>query len=293
MPTVPATSQPLPRTVLLIDQGSQVRPWFQQLMSAFAGTLRAESTTEVYVHVENLSLDDFGGDNYYGSLRSHFRAKYRGKPIGVIVCHTSGAMPYASRLRDELWPGTPLILAGIPAPESRKLPASATGFTYDHGLRDTVDMVHALVPDTKQIVLVGNRIASDNWRRHYLEDLAAVGGRFGIIDLTKLPIADLKQRLGKLPADSVVAYFGISRDVTGNSYIPAEALRFVAEASNRPIFVDAETFVGSGAVGGLVVSPGKIGTKAARLALRVLNGERVSDIPVASGNVLTPMFDSR
>jgi hypothetical protein len=58
-----------------------------------------------------IGLDAFGTTgNYYELLRSHFLEKYRGKETGVIVSHTSRAMPYALRLRDELWPGT---LAGI------------------------------------------------------------------------------------------------------------------------------------------------------------------------------------
>ena len=236
-----------------------------------------------------------GADNYYVSLRSHFRDKYRDKAIGAIVCHTSGAMPYALRLRDELWPGTAVILAGVPqrAAELRNLAANVTGFTYSHRLRDTVDTVHALVPGLKQVVLVGNRINSDNWRRHYVEDLAAIRERFEVVDLTRSPIAEMQQRIRELPADAAVTYFGISADVTGERYVPAEAIRFVIEASNRPTFVDAETFVGTGSVGGLVISPTRIGTEAARLALRVLNGEKAAEISVTQGDLRKPVFDWR
>jgi signal transduction histidine kinase len=63
--------------------------------------------------------------------------------------------------------------------------------------------------------------------------------------------------------------------------------------ANRPIIVNSETFVGSGAVGGYVLSPDRIGRDAGRLALRILNGESASDIPVTTGNTLTPIFDWR
>src|SRR5262249_54082414 len=115
-----------------------------------------------------------------------------------------------------------------------------------------------------------------------------------VIDLTGLPLAELRRRLAELPGDSAVVYVGFSTDVTGERYLPAEASQLVAEAANRPTFVDSETFIGTGSVGGLVISPGGIGRVAARFALRILDGENASDIPITnSKEILRPVFDWR
>src|SRR5262249_56463099 len=105
-----------------------------------------------------------------------------------------------------------------------------------------------------------------------------VHARFEVIDLTGLSMAELRQRLTELPGDSAVVYVGFSTDVTGEHYLPAEASQLVAEAANRPTFVDSETQVGSGSVGGLVVSPGGIGRAAARVAFRVLHRENAYEL---------------
>lgn len=115
-----------------------------------------------------------------------------------------------------------------------------------------------------------------------------------MIDLTGLPLAQLTQRLTDLPGDSAVVYVGFSTDVTGEHYLPAEASQIVAEAANRPTFGDSEPYIGLGSVGGLVISPGGIGRVAARFALRILDGENASDIPIAnSEEILRPVFDWR
>src|SRR5262249_53173145 len=107
-------------------------------------------------------------------------------------------------------------------------------------------------------------------------------------------LAQLRQRLTELPGDSAVVYVGFSTDVTGERFLPAEASRLVAEAANRPTFVDSETFIGAGSVGGLVVSPAGIGRVAARFALRILDGEKASDIPITnSEEIRRPVFDWR
>jgi C4-dicarboxylate-specific signal transduction histidine kinase len=46
-------------------------------------------------------------------------------------------------------------------------------------------------------------------------------------------------------------------------------------------------------VGGYVLTPAAIGKGAADLALRILNGESASGIPIAHGNVVRPIFDWR
>src|SRR4029077_578404 len=89
------------------------------------------------------------------------------------------------------------------------------------------------------------------------------------------------------------AYTSIFSDGEGTSYPPIDALRFLAEVANRPIVGAAETFIGPGAVGGYVLTPAAVGKGAAELALRLLNGESASGIPIADGNVIRPIFDWR
>jgi signal transduction histidine kinase len=75
--------------------------------------------------------------------------------------------------------------------------------------------------------------------------------------------------------------------------VPAEVVPLIAERANRPIIVDAETLFGSGAVGGFILSPDQIGHSAGRLALRVVDGEDASRIPIALETSQRPLFDWR
>ena len=293
---VSARAEPLPRTILFLDEDTPIYPWFRQMSEAFYATIRSETENDPFVFIENLGIDEYATADYFDILRSHFRAKYRNTPIGVIVSNASRALPYTLRLRDELWPGTPVVLAGVQERRAARLslPANVTGFTFRHQLQDLVATADALIPGLKRVVLAGSRIEQGSWRQDFLADLADVRARFEVIDLTNLSLAELRQRLTELPDDSAVVYVGFSTDVTGERYLPAEASQLVAEAANRPTFVDSETFIGTGSVGGLVISPSGIGRVAARFALRILDGESPSDIPITNrAEILRPIFDWR
>jgi len=293
---VSARAEPLPRTILLLDEDTPIYPWFRQMSEAFYATIKTETANPPFVFIENLGIDAYATDDYFNILRSHFREKYRNKAIGVIVSNASRYLPYTLRLRDELWPGTPVVLAGIQERRAARLslPSNVTGFTFRHQLQDIVATADALIPGLKRVVLAGSRIQRGGWRQDFLDDLPDVRARFEVIDLTDLSLAELRQRLTELPGDSAVVYVGFSTDVTGERFLPAEASQIVAEAANRPTFVDSETFIGAGSIGGLVISPGGIGRVAARFALRILDGENASDIPITNREeILRPVFDWR
>jgi len=294
--SVSALAEPLPRTILFLDEDTPIYPWFRQMSEAFYATIKTETANPPFVFIESLGIDAYAAPDYFNILRSHFREKYRDKAIGVIVTDASRELAFTLRLRNELWPGTPVVLAGIQERRAARLslPSNVTGFTFRHQLQDIVATADALIPGLKRVVLAGSRIERGGWRQDFLDDVPDVRGRFEVIDLTGLSMAELRQRLGELPGDSAVTYVGFSTDVTGERYLPNEASQLIAEAANRPTFVDSETFIGKGSVGGLVVSPGGIGRVAARFALRILDGENASDIPITnSEEILRPVFDWR
>src|SRR4030095_9096368 len=55
--------------------------------------------------------------------------------------------------------------------------------------------------------------------------------------------------------------------------------------------VASETFLAPGGLGGFVLVPGLIGANAAKMALRILNGESPSSIPVTATDAVKPIFN--
>src|SRR5262249_60479418 len=89
--------------------------------------------------------------------------------------------------------------------------------------------------------------------------------------------------------DAAIIYTGLLNE--GAS--PHEGLAEFATVGNRPIVIDAETSIGYRGTGGFVATPVPIGEATARIALRILDGEAVSKIPVVRGDFTRPVFDWR
>ena len=199
------------------------------------------------------------------------------------------------RSRADLWPGVPVVFASLDAATAARLnlPPDVTGTIRQLTFRNAVITAQALVPDLKRIALVGDAWERQAVRRQYEDELPAFAAEFEIIDLIGLPMTEIRKRVAVLPDNTAIIYTAVNLDGAGVAYRPHEALAAIAEVANRPVVIDVETNIGHGGTGGLVSHPALIGQDAARIALRIINGERPSDIPITEGDVIKPVFDWR
>jgi len=243
------------------------------------------------VYSENLDLNRFPGTQHHEVLRTYLQNKYRDTPIGVLVAQGSSALGFVMRSRAELWPAVPLIFAAVDEETAARLnlPSDVTGTIYQLPFRNMVAAAQALVPNLKRIALVGDPWERQAFRRHYQEQIPAFAAQFEFIDLIGLPMTVIRKRVAVLPDDTAIIYTGLMDEGAG----PHEGLAAFATVANRPIVIDAETSIGYGGTGGFVATPVPMGQATARIALRILDGEAASKIPVVRGDFTRPVFDWR
>ena len=288
-------ADPLPRSVLILDQSDTDSPWYHDFSSAFRSTVNAKSAARVSVYGEHLDLSRFSGPRHHELIRTYLRDKFSDRPIGVVVAQGSSALEFLLRSRSQLWPKAPVVFASIDEVSIARLPLppDVTGTTYQLTFRDAVASARMLVRSLKRIAIVGDPFERQVVRSHFKQEVPAFATELELIDLMGLPMTELRKRVAALPDDTAIIYTAINLDGAGVAYIPYEALAAVAEVANRPIVIDAETSIGYGGTGGLIVTAGPVGQEAAKLALRILDGEQASGIPITAGSFARPIFDWR
>jgi signal transduction histidine kinase len=284
-----------PRSMLVFDQSEERGPFYNQIFTSLRSAVDARTGSPVTIYSEHLDLTRFGGPEYEQELRRHLREKYRDRPIGVIVAIGSATLDYVLRQRADLWPDVPVAFAAVTEQTvaGLKPPADVTGTTTRIKFTDAMIAARAAVPDLKHVAIVGDPLNGQATFRHFAQEIPRDAGDVDVIDLTGLPMGELRTRASALPAQTAIIYTAVYSDGKGTYYPPADAVARVAETANRPIIVCVETFIGRGAVGGFVMVPSVIGQAAARDALRILDGEPASNIPVAVGDSVRPIFDWR
>ena len=280
-------------SVLVLNQSNSFRPWPNQIIGEIRTIMSNRVGGSVSVYVEDLDLYRFNGPGYPESLATYFREKYRDKQIGVVTTVGSSALDYALRLRTSIWPDVPIVFAAVDNKTGDlNIVPGVTGITVQLTLADMIRTARSLLPDTTGFALVGDLLKNQLYYSRFAQELVDYSKDFQFFDLTGLPLADVKQHAAALPKHTVILYIGINTDQS-SVYVSAELVPQIAAVANRPIIVSVETYFGTGAIGGYLLSPRQIGQEAGHLALRVLGGENPSTIPVTASSDPKPVFDWR
>jgi signal transduction histidine kinase len=287
--------QPLPRSVLVIDQFEVGSAFSAATFSSFRTFLGSNSERPISVYTESLDRGRFRGARIDSALQSYLRERYSETPIGAIVANGSATLDVVLRMRRELWPEKPVIFSTVDesALIEFNLPNNVTGATVNLDLGQAVSLAHLLVPNLKRIAVVGDPPERQFVRAHVRAQMDELGAKFELLDLTRLTMLELKQRTASLPDDAMILYLGLTVDAQETAYTSRDAVAMLSGVANRPLIVQAETHIGYGALGGYVADPEAIGRETATMALRVLAGTSPSDIPVTDGKFMKFVFDSR
>lgn len=289
----PSAAEARPHSILYLDQSDLRGPFYYQIFSALRTQVSADGAEPITLYAEDLDLSRFTGEAYKAELEQLVKEKYRDKPIGVIVAVGAAALELVLKWRTELWPQVPIVFTMVEKSDFERLkpPSDVVGSVVLLKLSDAISAARAVVPKLESIVFVGSawesQVVFGNWK----DEIPTATAGLRVIDLSGLPMNETRDRVAVLPAHSAIIYSATYADREGVFYPPATALSLIAEKANRPIIVAAETFLAPGGIGGYVLLPSVMGEDAARLALRILNGEEPADIPVKETGAVKAVFN--
>lgn len=275
-----------PHSILVLDQ-SDGGPFYYQLLAGVRAVVAAHPDGHVTLYNENLDISRFSGQAFEESLKRYLKEKYQKKTIGAIISVGAATTEMVLSWRGELWPGIPVIFSMLDEVDLARIkkPVDVTGLVTHLPLEDEIKAARVAVPDLDTIVLVGDSWSSLVVYRNWGAEVASAAAGLKIIDLVGAKLRDVRKHVTELPQRSAIIYSAMFSDGEGKSYLPSVALSRIAEVANRPIIVPAETFLSSGGFGGYMMLPRQIGEDTAKLALQVLDGSPVSELPPMRGGV--------
>jgi signal transduction histidine kinase len=288
-----ASGDLLTHGVLIINESGSDSPFALQFRDQLRSTLVGEISLNVGLYSESSGVSRFNNIDY-DAFRAYFEAKYKNIPISVIVAVGARALKFTSRIRADIWPKAPIVFVVVGSASDRPsiTLSNATGSILVRRFQDMVESARLIVPRLAQIVLIGTPLEHQPFRPQYFEEVRQVAKNLKILDLTGLTLADVLPRIIALPDDAAIIDTRVYADTSG-LVDPIEATKTEAAVANRPIIVDSETPIGTGVVGGLVLSPQRVGHNTAVKVSRILSGESAANIPITVEYANKPVFDSR
>lgn len=281
-------------SVLVLHSYDQGLAWTNRQNEGIVNIF-GDSEASYRIYVEYMDWRNHPEDENLEQLREYLRYKYMNRNIAVVIATGDVALQFALDNRTELFSDAPVIFSGVNETTAREIigdRADVTGVTEEIDPVGTVKAAFRMNPDIRKIYVV-----YDNSANGIIQGEAAVDSIAGhaaeaeVIGLDSSDPVKVLDTVSKADDDSIVICTTLT---AGNAADVSRIDHFcsaLCRESRVPVYSLYDIGFGNGAAGGSMVSGRLQGEEAAKLALRVLGGEDISDIPFVKKSTTRYVFD--
>lgn len=290
----PVQARSAPFDILVINSYHQGLKWEHDLFRGIQEVLEPRKNN-IRIHVENMDTKRVPyTPAYREKLLSLYHYKYRATSFRLIIATDNNAFDLMRQYRDTIFPGVPVAFCGVNFFQDKSL-NGLSGFT---GVAETIDAAETvrtaleLHPETRHIFVVNDHLPTGRaWTHAIRQALQTLPGLPEVSYAGDLSMDSLLNTVQHLPEQSIVLLGVYFRDKQNRFYTPVESTSLITRASRVPVYGLLDFTLGSGIVGGKMMSGYLQGKSVAEIAVRILAGTDPAQIPVLRNPPGQYMFD--
>jgi len=197
-----------PRTVLAIHGGPEFYPGSEAMDKAIRDVLLSSASTPVNYFTEYLESEEFSAELASVALRDYIGRKFAGRHIDVLIANTVPALEFATRLRDELYPGVPIVFIAATAPDAviRGTGGGITGVVRGVALSETLELALKLHPSVRQVFVIAYAPAVAGYTERVQATLSGFAQRVRLTYIGERTAAEMVAVVRTLPPQTLLFY---------------------------------------------------------------------------------------
>jgi signal transduction histidine kinase/ActR/RegA family two-component response regulator len=285
LPVGAAANDAKDKRVLYLNSYDRGYKWSDDIERGLVARLQ-NAARKIELSVEYLDGRRFPGTARYDLMAETLAAKYAGYRHDVLVVSDNFAFDFALQYRKLLFPELPIVFCGYNnlQPDVLKGISKITGVNEEVDFAKTVELAIRVQPTVRHFAFIISTTDASNRRMAAVAEATLfpeLRKRYHLIVLKDASMADISARLIALPPDSAVILLGMTSDlVEGRRPTPIESGCMILEASPVPVYSFWDFHLGTGILGGHIITGMDQGRTAADMVLRVLGGTPADNIPV-------------
>ncbi len=254
---------------------------------------------EVYTEYLDAKRQPPRGD-YLEHLAALYADKYARRRPDVIITSDNVALDFIVARHDALFAGVPVVFSGVNHFQEALLQGDPliTGVVETPDVRGTLELALQIHPGLKRVVVISDdtetgqrnlsiaRQAAEAMRDRLAFDFSCTSSSKSLEEVLSY-VAALS------PDDTIVFYLDFFWDRRGRYYPPEEVLPQISAASSVPVYTHVDLYFDLGVIGGNMNRGVLQGELAARMAVRLLDGEPLGQIAVVRQSPTQKVFDDR
>jgi signal transduction histidine kinase len=259
-------------------------------------SLKAGFDGPLDIEIEYLNLVRHNDPAYLRGWIELLKTKYAASPPDLLLPVYVPALDFTLEHRDTIFPDVPIVFCSVPinvAERAHALPM-VTGVVFQLDFTGTVETLRRLHPENNRLmVLSGSSSLEGGLRLAAREAIQAMNTGMEIDFVDGLPKRELLAKVAAADRKTSILMLTYEEDVLGTNYSTLELIEQLSAESSIPMYGLYDTLLGHGIVGGSLQSAESQGKLAGALAVRVLKGERPTDIAMVGLETIELKFDAR
>ncbi|PTN37810.1 ABC transporter substrate binding protein [Desulfonatronum sp. SC1] len=294
--TAPVFSQPEPgrekKRVFYLNSYHNGYAWSDHLQEGIRRGLE-QSRYHIELQIEYMDAKKYPYEVIADTLFRLYQDKFVDEHFDIVIVSDNDAYNFILEHRDRLFPDIPVVFCGLNDVTPGEVDQSfVTGILENIGVRDTLELALSIHPNKNKLVVIGDESITGVAIRKQIEAVQPYfEDRLEFEFWERYSLREIQERVGELPRNAFLFFIPFFHNVGGQFMSASEVLEAVAMVTDLPIYSNWEFLLGHGMVGGRLLSGRRHGMITAEMALRIMEGEAPSTIPVISEVVDQYMFD--
>ncbi|MBG0775680.1 MAG: response regulator [Desulfovibrionaceae bacterium] len=282
----------LSATILYLNSYHDGYAWSDSILDGIRQVLTGPGLN-IDLQIEYMDNKKYDYQSTKNILFKLYSDKFQYDYYDVVITSDNDAFNFMLEFGDTLFPGVPVVFCGVNDIDPNSIKGrNFTGVVENFDIGRTLDIALRLTPGFTKVIGIGDQsITSRAIQNQVAKVIPKYKGRLTFEFWNSYGLDEFLQRV-RQNTDNVIYYLiPFHQNVMGKFLNTQKILEEVSRVSKVPLYSNWNFMLGHGIVGGALLAGEHHGRQAAQMALRLIRGERVADIPVITEPESVLRFD--
>ncbi|MCM1192573.1 MAG: GGDEF domain-containing protein [Butyrivibrio sp.] len=219
------------------------------------------------------------------------------EPYDAVILGDDAALRFAMEHQEDLFPEIPMVFEGVNdeelAAEAVQNPMIA-GVLEKLSVEKNIELGLKINPKAKRVVaILDDSLTGEAERKRYYKCAEQYPNlEFDELNVSQSRNFTLRYALGSLSEDTILIYIIMTEDIEGRTYTDRQAIDLITECATVPALRMVDGGIGTGLLGGNMVSMRKSGEIAAQMAMEIMAGKPADSFELVTDSPQTYCVDA-
>jgi diguanylate cyclase (GGDEF)-like protein/PAS domain S-box-containing protein len=277
------------KNIVIINSYHHGLSWTDDSTKAEIETIKSGYPHDVKFYVEYMDWKEHPTEQNLILFEELLANKYKDMTIDLIIASDDAAFDFILKHRENLFGDVPLIFHGISEASYASLvtdETNLTGVLEIVNIKTTLEIAKMVNPDLETIYIIYDETESGRaMGKAAAEEVHLTLEGAQVIEVTDLSIEEIVTLVLSLDSKDSILMTAYYTDVNGKNIDFEDMIEKVSKATSAPVFSLYDFSLGTGALGGNLLSGRLIGTRAGELAIEILNGAKADELELVRDNI--------